>query len=732
MKQTTASSRPSFKADRLSIGFGAILILIILITAGISIWKDRKGEIAKWQKQAEISSIILAENTSYQMNAAYLAVDSVVESIQVRTGQDARLSPEKLSTAEFHRMLKDKLKVSPHIDVLSVIDDQAELLVFTRAFPAPKVNLSDRDYFQTLKNNPETGIIVSPSVRSKISGKWNFYIAKRIVNHDGKFLGVVSLGISPDFLTRFYEKISDPGRTSIALMKDDFSILARWPQQDELMGQKNLTGTTFLLVHEQKKKSGVLISDAPRMSKGGAPELRMAAIQVLDKYPLIVNFSITDDLYLEEWRRTSMITAAIAAGSILAVIGVFSVLAHLMKRREEDLQTTTALKQQAEISNRHLAQLLDNLTKNQNELQESSDRLQAVFQNAADGIMLVDSQGLLEAINPAGLKIYGYAEDEIIGRGGLSFVSPGQQALLQLAMSHEEFIQTGRIHLEENRMRSDGSLFPAELSISEYKLSGQRKLLVIVRDITERRRVERIKSEFISTVSHELRTPLTAIRGALGLIGGGALGELPEKMLPLVKIAYKNSESLTRLINDLLDIEKVEAGMIDFMFELLPLDALLASAVADNQGFAHRYGVNIALENRTAELALKIDAGRFQQVMANLLSNACKYAPQGSTVRLVAMPVAADRVRIEVIDLGSGIPENFRDRIFQKFSQADSSDTRAKGGTGLGLAITKAIVKQMQGEIGYFHGEAGQDGTHFYVEFPACRISPAGTGSSPG
>mgnify|MGYP000214486036 CR=1 FL=1 len=718
MLQTAAARKKSFKVDRLSIAFGAILVLIIVTTAIASIWSDRKGEIAKWMRQAEVTSVLLAENTSYQMSAAHLALDSVVERIQDRGIIDADFLRTKLATQEFHQFLKEKLATSPHIDVLSLIDEKGNMINTTRSFPAPVVNLSERDYFLIQKNNPAMGVFTSASVRNKITGKWAFYLTRRLTGSDGEFIGVVILGISPDFLTQFYEKISDPHFTSISLLKDDFTILARWPEQDQLMGKKNLTGTTYSIVHNQHKKSGVMISDLERLSNGGKHELRMAAVQVLDHYPLIINFTIDESLFLNEWRATNRVTVSIAVGSILAVIAAFSSLTIFLKRREEDLKMTTKLKLQAEVSNQHLAQLLDNLTQHKNELQDSSDRLQAVFNNAADGIIMLDEYGKIEAFNPAAVNIYGYAEKEMIGHNGKEFVAPGKLDALGLAMSHDEFIQTGRIHLEDERMHKDGTLFPAEFSISKFTLSGKLKLVVILRDITERRRMERIKSEFISTVSHELRTPLTAIRGALGLINGGALGALPEKMMPMISIAYKNSENLTRLINDLLDIEKFEAGKIDFIFELLPVDMLLASAVASNQGFAHQFGVHIVLDNGCADTAISVDEGRFQQVMANLLSNACKYAPKGSTVRVIAMPLARNKLRIEVIDLGSGIPENFRDRIFQKFSQADSSDTRAKGGTGLGLAITKAIVKRMHGEIAYYHDDAGEGGTHFYVDFP--------------
>ncbi|CAN5869158.1 hypothetical protein BH11PSE12_BH11PSE12_07050 [soil metagenome] len=722
MKHRPSSHRNPLQISRLAMVFGTVLVLIILITSALSIWSVRASEIKKWKKQAEITSLILAENTSYQMSSAYLALNSVAERVQDRWSIDAKFLREKLASNEFHQILKDKLDASPQIEVLSVLDDQGNVISSSRSFPAPGVNLSDRDYFIAQKNTPGLHVSMGKSVRDRVTGKWTFYIAKRLTGSDGEFIGMVVLGISPDFLTRFYEKISDANYSAVTLLRDDFTLLARWPEQDKLMGVKNLTGSTYALVHTQQKKSGVIISSGERMSSGGKNENRMAAIQVLEKYPLIVNFTINEDLYLEEWRRSSLITAAIAAGSILAVIAAFMVMVNLLKRREDDFKITTELKRQADISNKNLAGLLENLTRQQRELEDSSDRLQAVFKNAADGIIMIDDQGKIEAINPAAIRIYGYTPEEMTGRDGINFAPPGKHDLLTLAMSHSTFTQTGQIHIEDERMRKDGSRFPAELSISEYSLSGKRKLIVIVRDVTERYRAEKIKNEFISTVSHELRTPLTAIRGALGLVAGGVLGPLPEKMQPLISMAYKNSESLTRLINDLLDVQKIEAGKIDFHYEIATLYGLLKHAIDSNQSFAREYGVQIVLEDDTSgAAAVRVDPGRFQQVMANLLSNACKYSPKQTTVRVLAQTLPAEnKIRIEVIDQGSGIPENFRDRIFQKFSQADSSDTRAKGGTGLGLAISKMIIEQMGGDIGFYHGAGGAagEGTHFYIELP--------------
>ncbi|MDO8250098.1 MAG: ATP-binding protein, partial [Rhodoferax sp.] len=237
-------------------------------------------------------------------------------------------------------------------------------------------------------------------------------------------------------------------------------------------------------------------------------------------------------------------------------------------------------------------------------------------------------------------------------------------------------------------------------------------------DITEFKRIDRMKTEFISTVSHELRTPLTSIRGSLGLIAGGVAGELPEAARNLVGIAKNNCERLIRLINDILDSEKIEAGKMHLDLQVVDIRQLVQQTLVANQGFADQHRVKLRLQAPDAALQACIDSDCLIQVLTNLLSNAVKFSPPGSTVDVHVLRVAR-QVRVEIVDQGPGIPEEFRGRIFQKFSQADSSDTRQKGGTGLGLNISRGLVEKMGGQIGFI-SEAGA-GTTFFLELPEWR-----------
>lgn len=350
-------------------------------------------------------------------------------------------------------------------------------------------------------------------------------------------------------------------------------------------------------------------------------------------------------------------------------------------------------------------------------LRSSEERLHAVVEHIADGIITISDDGIIQTVNPATIDMFGYTSEHLVGRNVKILMPEPYRG------AHDTYLQnyakTGIAKIigsgrEVEGLRANGLTFPMELQVTELQLGGDRLYLGLVRDITERKEADRLKNQFVSTVSHELRTPLTSIRGSLGMVESGALRE-PEQVSQMISLAVRNTERLINLVNDLLDIEKLQSGDLEFKFQDVDIRALTESAIETNQPYATEHGVELELSATTDGVVVNGDPDRLMQVLVNLISNAAKFSPNAGLVR-VSSVLHGRSVRVSVSDQGGGIPDHFRGEIFTRFAQADSTDTRQKGGTGLGLSISKAIIEKHGGEIG-FETKTGV-GTTFYFDLP--------------
>ncbi|MEI4485682.1 PAS domain S-box protein [Frigidibacter sp. MR17.14] len=347
-------------------------------------------------------------------------------------------------------------------------------------------------------------------------------------------------------------------------------------------------------------------------------------------------------------------------------------------------------------------------------------QFRAVIEHAPMGMALLDVNCRLIRVNEAFCRFSGYAPEDLLDRFLGDLIPPGGRVISEADRAALRAGETPVVQMERLMRRNDGIEVWGLLNISMMGMGdGQGDgvaFIVQIQDITERRKVEQMKSDFVATVSHELRTPLTSIKGALGLVLGTMGRDLPAKAERLLSIGQKNCDRLIMLVNDILDLEKLNSGKMRFELADAPLSGLLDQAVAVNQPYADDLGVTIRLAPVAADLAVRVDRDRFQQVMSNLLSNAAKFSPRGAAVTMSAR-ADGDMAEIRVRDRGPGIPEEFRARIFTPFSQADSSATREKGGTGLGLNITHQILEQMDGSIDFENQPDG--GCEFRIRVPA-------------
>jgi PAS domain S-box-containing protein len=344
-------------------------------------------------------------------------------------------------------------------------------------------------------------------------------------------------------------------------------------------------------------------------------------------------------------------------------------------------------------------------------------KLSLVATHTDNAVIITDAQGLIEWTNEGFTRITGYSLSECIGRSPGSFLQGPETDKAKVLEIRNAIQQGKRISTEMLNYHKSGRSYWLALTIEPIYNENNKlaNFIAIEIDISERKRNEQLKSDFVSTVSHELRTPLTSIGGSLGLINGGALGEIPTAIKSMLEIAVSNCERLSLLINDLLDMEKLAAGKMTFKMQPHLITTLAEQCIDSFTPFAQKHGVQLALTSSVAGATVMVDDVRLQQVLNNLLSNAVKFSPHNSHVT-IDISQRDSSVRVQVDDQGSGISDEFASRIFQKFSQADSSATRAKTGTGLGLAISKEIIEHMSGTIG-FNSVLGQ-GASFYFELP--------------
>ena len=392
-------------------------------------------------------------------------------------------------------------------------------------------------------------------------------------------------------------------------------------------------------------------------------------------------------------------------GEIDALANVYEDLLHKLATGMQDLKR----------ANDQLSRRSDELSAANAALAARTSLLDATLSNISQGVSVFDRDARLLTWNERYLSLYQFDPNKI--RAGMPL-----EELMDLVLDRNDPHSDDVRREWGERIRSmtpfsveetlqDGRVFEMQSTLTSEQL-----LVVTQTDISERKAIERVKNEFVSTVSHELRTPLTSIAGSLGLLAGGGAGDLPERAKKLVTIAYNNSQRLVRLVNDILDLEKIDAGKTVFKIVPTSIRQVVEQCIEASKGYADSFNVRIRLAANSADGVVNGDPDRLSQVFINLLSNATKFSPNGGFVD-VEIRREGGMIRIAVRDHGRGIPAEFRSSIFNRFSQADASDRRQRGGTGLGLNIAKGIVEHHGGRI-TFESEEGQ-GTEFIVELPS-------------
>ena len=341
-------------------------------------------------------------------------------------------------------------------------------------------------------------------------------------------------------------------------------------------------------------------------------------------------------------------------------------------------------------------------------------RQDALFQGALDALLIIDSEGRVEALNHAAQRIFSVTPNAIEGRELTSQISITYQGR---ALQFDEICKLahdGGYVIELNAAHLDGKDIPVELALSKISQDGSTLYVAAFREIADRKRAQAAQREFISTVSHELRTPLTSISGALKLLTHMHGKALPADAAKLLDIAGRNAQRLGKLVNDILDIDKLETGKMVFAQVETVLEDVIDACIEAISPLASDSRIAVEFVGYTDNTVMLTDSLRLSQALTNLMANAIKFSPEGSKV-VVRTALQDKRVRIEVIDQGPGIPDEFAPHLFSKFTQASTPGLMYKGGSGLGLSIVKEIVERMGGQVGFQRFSAG---TVFFIDLP--------------
>lgn len=527
---------------------------------------------------------------------------------------------------------------------------------------------SDLEWYYAPKNLKK-GVWSKPYIDSDI--KINMITYSAPVYSGKTFLGIVGADISIDDIKNYIYKFKIYKTGKAYLIDRDNKIIFAKDYKTSTSTEvidKNL----YTFLNKSLTKEGInLKNEEVRLIKSSSSKKLFAITKLYNGFILVLEVPV-NELYSETIKLVTL--TSLLLGLAVLIVSLIITLANA------------------------------NIKKINNHLVQREKYTRTILDNIKDGIITINDDFIIESYNPSAEYIFGYSSSEIIGKK------------LDLLLPCGFYSKKKKDHISEDEnygLKKDGQKFPIEIDVSKINFEDRNLILLVIRDITERKKIDKMKNEFISTVSHELRTPLTAIKGTLGLIIGGAFGVFPEKVINLINVANNNCTRLTNLINDILDLEKIKAGKYEFMYEELEINDIIDQSIALNQTYADQFAIKIRAVKNINKTFIKADKSRLLQIISNLFSNAVKFSNPGDEVTITT-EIQQDEVRVSFNDNGIGIPEDAKYKIFQSFSQVDSSDTRSKGGTGLGLSICKILVEEMGGTIG-FESTVGKGSTFFFT-----------------